>query len=135
MSFVLDASVALAWMLGEPESDLVVRAGSAAHSEHIHVPASWPLEMVNGLLMAARSGRIDQDELASCLAAVSVLPVAIATADVAVACSAIALLGQQHGLTAYDAAYLELAIRLGLPLATQHADLLRAAAAAGAELI
>ena len=134
MSFVIDASVVLAWILGEPETDLIIRARRAADSEHLHVPANWPLEMVNILLMAARRRRVQERELARLLQAITTLPVTIHVVDVDLACGAVALLGKQHELTAYDASYLELALRLGVPLATQDDALVRAAAAAGAAL-
>lgn len=132
MSLVIDASVTVAWILGEPATDVAIRARAAADVEHLHVPANWPLEMVNVLLMAARKGSLNEPELARSLRAVTALPVTIDVMDVAIACSAVAMLGKRHGLTAYDASYLELALRLELPLATQDDDLIRAAAESGA---
>jgi predicted nucleic acid-binding protein len=90
--------------------------------------------MVNILLMAGRRRRVQERELARLLEAITTLPVTIHVVDIDLACGAVALLGKQHELTAYDASYLELALRLGVPLATQDDALVRAAAAAGATL-
>lgn len=90
------------------------------------VPAHWPLEVSNGLLMGVRRKRIPHwkpevlwDELSS-------LPIALETALNASEAKAVLRVSDKHGLTVNDAAYLELAIRKQLPLATLDADLRRA---------
>lgn len=132
--FVLDASLTLAWALDEAETQYT-RAVLAEVLEHVvTVPTLWPLEIVNAAVMAARRGRIDKDEVQALIGLVRGLDVEVDEQGLRVAFDVVSDLAQQHGLTSYDAAYLELALRLDAPLATIDAGLARAARAAGVEL-
>jgi predicted nucleic acid-binding protein len=128
VSFVLDASVALAWSFVEERTapvmdllDRVTREGAAA-------PQIWPLEVLNALLAAERRGRVTTAGRRERLGLLRGLRVAIDSETAAQVWSGIGSLAEAHGLTAYDAAYLELAIRLGTPLATSDKKLATAAA-------
>jgi predicted nucleic acid-binding protein len=128
---VLDGSVTLAWSLGDESSEY---AESVFRSLLIHpalVPSVWLLEVANGLLMAERRGRVTQAETAEVVAILRSLPIAVEAGTLERALGDVLHTGRAHGLTAYDAAYLELAMRQGLPLATLDDRLARASAAAG----
>lgn len=98
------------------------------------VPVTWPFEVANALLVAERRGRITEAQSARFLEFLSTMPIIVDT-DTEPNALHIVLAGRQHGLTAYDACYLELAMRHGLPLATQDAHLRAAAGRAGVPLM
>jgi len=128
---VVDASVALAWCLSDEEDDLAERVLVQVAADGAIAPAHWPLEVANGLLSAERRGRLevaDSDQARRLLAdlQIEIMPVELSTAAGMVLDTA-----RSHGLSVYDAAYLDLASFRGLALATLDADLSRAAAAAG----
>lgn len=135
MSFVLDNSVALAWCFEDEQTiaimallDRVAEAGAVA-------PQLWPIEALNGLLTAERRGRIDADVRQRLAGFLRQLPITIDDETASQVWIATARLADLHGLTAYDATYLELAMRLGLPLATADAALIKAARASGVTLL
>ena len=129
MSFVIDNSVALAWCFEDEQTpeimtllDRVVDTGAVA-------PQLWPIEAINGLLTAERRGRIDGALRRRLIGFLHDLPINIDDETAARMWTATERLAELHGLTAYDATYLELAVRLGLPLATSDAALIAAAKA------
>jgi predicted nucleic acid-binding protein len=133
---VLDASVALAWSFKDevsPYATFIVRSAKSARAV---APIIWPLEVTNALISAVRRKRIDELVANRIRDTLDRLPVDI-DSEIAVASlgQRILRLGIEHGLSAYDASYLELAMRRGLPLATQDERLLRAAGAAGIEIL
>jgi predicted nucleic acid-binding protein len=126
--FVLDASVAVAWCFdGETTryTEHVLDALSA-RAEAITV-AIWPLEVANALLMAERRKRISLADVTAMLQALAALPISVQTMDSRGAFNHVLSVARQQHLTAYDAAYLELALRTGLPLASIDDKLNRAA--------
>ena len=134
-TFVLDASVAIAWCF-EDESTPASRAllaslpaGSAV------VPPLWHCEVANALLTAERRGRIDPPSTAHFLQLLERLPIHTDPESTGHAFGAAQHMARTHALTAYDAAYLELAHRLNLPLATRDEALAQAARAAGIRLL
>ncbi len=135
MSLVLDASVALAWLLGEAPTSLSIHARQALIDGVLHAPAIWPLEVANGLLIQARRQRIGWEDCAAGLQQATALPVQVDGGDAVIACGPVAALARERELTIYDASYVELALRLDLPLATLDGRLRRAAAAAGARIL
>lgn len=118
MPFVLDSSVALAWILPDEHSETVDEIADRLEADFAVVPAIWPLEILNALLVASRRARISADDLKRSLSDLSALPIEIEQADVAEMLEAVSDLAQRHTITSYDAAYLELAKRRGLALAT-----------------
>ncbi len=96
------------------------------HSDSAAAPAHWWFEVRNTLIVNERRGRLSEAETASFLQILSYLPI---DRDLAPDESAVLRLARLHKLTVYDAAYLELAERRGIPLATLDADLIRAARA------
>ena len=132
---VLDSSIALSWCLPDealPDADEVQRTVA---TQGAVVAAHWPLEVANALLMAVRRGRIDGDFRDASLRDLAGLPIALDPETSSRAWRDTLRLAETHRLTAYDAAYLELAHRRGLPLATLDADLRAAARALGVGVV
>lgn len=98
---------------------------------HAVAPALWPLEVANAVLMGERRQRSTEAQAAKWLGNLSSLPITVDDETAARAWSDVLRLARAHRLSAYDAAYLELALRRGLPLATLDDQLKAAAAAVG----
>ncbi len=103
--------------------------------EAAYVPAIWPLEVANGLLMGQRRGRLTAAEVGSFLEEIRPFEFIIDAPSHSSAVDVILGLARRTGLSAYDASYLELAMRLGLPLATLDQRLADTATRAGVRLI
>ncbi|MBB5519485.1 type II toxin-antitoxin system VapC family toxin [Amphiplicatus metriothermophilus] len=125
MALVLDASTLLAWLLGEESAPAADAAMAMAEEGRAHAPVIWWYEVRNAIAVNERRGRLSQEHAASLLDLIERLQVEI---DLETP-SAIVSLARRYGLTIYDAAYLELALRSALPLATLDGRLARAAAA------
>lgn len=131
---VLDSSATIAWVLADERNlgpELLARL---AGTETAMVPMHWLLEVTNALRMAVKRKRLDPGDPAQLLARIRNQPIEIDPETIARCWHDIPALADAHGLTTYDAAYLELAIRLGAPLATLDEDLAQAAHAAGVEI-
>jgi len=135
-AFVIDASAALPWCFADEATEathaLLTRLKAG---EEAIVPPHWPFEISNALLMAIRRGRISSEDVRRFLEDLEALPLRIDTAVKNVVRTGILPLAEQYQLTIYDAAYLELAIRESLPLATRDSDLRKASRAAGISLV
>ena len=130
-AFVLDASIAIAWCFEDEADPAVDGLLDSLKAQGAVVPALWPLEVTNVLLQAERRGRITMVTVDGRRAAFEALPITVDTTSWLRTGAAILGLARLHGLTIYDAAYLELATRQRLPLATRDKALGRAAAAVG----
>lgn len=123
-AFVLDASVALAWLF---DDELSARADAALvqlEDFGARVPSLWPLEVRNGLIAAERRGRIGSHQVEEGLEFLDGLPIHVARdSDL----DSVVSLARTHHLSCYDAVYLALAVRHHSPLATLDAGLARAA--------
>jgi predicted nucleic acid-binding protein len=135
MTFVLDASTTLAWCLDDERDGRAVDVLARLSQEDAVSPAIWPLEVANGLRSAERRGRIDERELPAVRQLLAALPVAIEEVPLSRALADVLPLARSLAISAYDASYVDLAIRRGVPLATSDDLLARAATAAGAELL
>ena len=129
LAFVVDASVSAAWFLPDEASADTEAALQATTTSDVWVPSLWLLEISNLLLRAQRRKRITADKRRELAAAATALRIRVDREAVAI--SALDEIVARHGLSAYDAAYLELALRRGLPLATQDEALIVAMAKAG----
>lgn len=135
MSFVLDSSVTLTWCFEDeatPVADLLL---TRLTDDGAHAPSLWPLEVLNALTMAQRRGRISPGAVYDRIVFLQALPVMLDTQTAAQSWVTTHQLADQHRLTLYDAAYLELAQRLNLPLATLDSDLRKAASALNVPLL
>jgi predicted nucleic acid-binding protein len=131
MSIVLDSSATLAWVYKDEVTERI-RAVFTLVSEHgAWVPSLWRLEVANILEMGVRRGRHDLGFRNSTLTDLASLPISVDVETDRQAWGASLVLAERHRLTLYDAAYLELALRRGLPLASLDAELCRAARAEG----
>ena len=135
MAFVADASMTLAWYLRDEDSEAANRVRARLLQEDICVPVHWALEVSNALLAAVRRERITLQELRELTPDLRLLPELVDIHTDASAWSVTLNLAVEHNLTTYDAAYLELALRLKLPLATLDRRLHDAALAAGAAIV
>jgi predicted nucleic acid-binding protein len=131
---VVDASVALAWCFPDEGSDYADRVLVALEGHAIRVPALWSIEITNALLVAERRKRVRQLETRRFIDLLSDLKVEMEARSVADAVSNILPLGREYVLSAYDAAYLDVAIRHGVPLATLDSNLRKASTRAGIEI-
>jgi len=125
--FVLDASVAASWALDE-ESGYAQATLGALSEFRATVPPIWPAEFLNALLSAERRGRLSAAEVAIAVESAGHLPVSVDSEAASILPTQALALARAERLTVYDACYLELAMRVGLPLATLD-ERLRAAAA------
>jgi predicted nucleic acid-binding protein len=132
MNLVIDGSTALGFLLADEEPESATRVLDAIENGvPTIVPAHWCVEVANGLIMAERRKRVSQAEASEALNLVAALPVVTDEQTAQRAFSDTAALARQYGLTIYDAAYLELAMRRGASLATTDGALAKAAKAAG----
>lgn len=132
---MLDASVTFPWLF-EDEASAAADALLDHVTEHgAVVPALWFLECTNGLASAERRGRIDDAGIAEAIRLLRRLPLVVDEAAPARAFDAVLDLARAHGLTTYDAGYLDLALRRGLPLATNDGPLRKAANTTGVALL
>jgi predicted nucleic acid-binding protein len=133
VGLVLDSSIALSWCLPDEDGTDQIQqevAGSGAIA-----PTHWPLEVANSLLMAERRQRITADFRNAALRDLATLPIILDAETSARAWHETLRLAEAYRLTAYDAAYLELAQRRALPLATLDAEMRVAAQALGITLL
>lgn len=129
--FVLDASVTLSWCFDDERADVAARFLDGLRASEAVVPALWLVELANGLVVAERRGRLTRAGFTRFLALVRELPIRIDQTDTAELAASVLDLARDYELSAYDAAYLELALRLGQPLATLDRQLRTAADRAG----
>ena len=133
--FVVDASVALAWCFSDESSESADRALSRLEQDDALAPAIWPLEVANGLRTAERRGRLDLADVARVRELLLSLPVQIEGVLLDAALGEVMDVARRLELTTYDAAYLALAARHGIALATVDERLRRACEKAGVELV
>jgi predicted nucleic acid-binding protein len=129
--FVLDSSVTLTWCFEDEASDYGDAVLQSLRSREAIVPVIWPLEVANALLMGERRARSTQADTLRWIQLLAALPITVDEESSERAFQATLDLGRVHNLTTYDAAYLEVALRRGLPLATLDQRLHGAAAAIG----
>ncbi len=135
-AFVLDCSATLPWVFADeasPAADALL--DQLVKGERAWVPALWHLELGNVLLGAQRRNRIDQAGIEAFLSRLALYEIAVDDQTMDRAWQKTLDLAMQHGLSTYDASYLELALRRGLPLATLDRQLVAAARASGVRVL
>ncbi|MBI3596506.1 MAG: type II toxin-antitoxin system VapC family toxin [Nitrospirae bacterium] len=136
MDWVLDCSLALAWALPDETSKQADRfLAGVPRKSVLWVPALWWYEMANALTMAQRRQRLAEADRMRLVELYGMLPIQTDTHLVPDVMWRFHALAQEYGLSAYDAAYLELAQRRGLGLATLDRRLIKAARKAGVKVI
>ncbi len=135
MSLVLDSSVALAWVYSAETTEEISVVFARVVESGAWVPALWRLEVANVLEMGVRKGRSGATFRDEALADLALLPITVDPETDRQAWAATAKLAARHRLTLYDAAYLELARRRCLPLATLDRELRAAATAEDVALL
>jgi predicted nucleic acid-binding protein len=132
--FVLDASVTAAWCFADETTAYTEAVLEMLAAGDALAPAIWPFEVANVLAMAERRKRITLAKTTNFLQLLAGFSVSLDAASAAQTFDKVLSLAREQGLSTYDAAYLELAIREGLPLATLDTDLKKAARAVGVRL-
>ena len=133
--FVLDRSIAMSWCFedqAEPGTDAIL---ARLTEDEALVPPVWPLEVANVLLGAERRGRLSRARSQGFVAMLGQLPIATVERPQRESIESALSLGRDYCLSAYDAAYLDLAIREGVPLASKDRLLRTAARRAGVALL
>lgn len=128
-SVVIDASAIGPFVFADERDAMLPDLDATLEKGRAVVPAHWRLEVANMIFVALRSGRISSAQFSRILAQLKALVVEIDSRTNFEAWEASLALGGKHELTAYDAAYLELARRRRLPLATHDKALIRSAPA------
>lgn len=132
MAFVADASVTAAWFIESRASAYTDRLQDRLADEQVYVPGIWPAEFTNIFLVLERRRKIKHEQAQTILQLASRYPIIVDTETIPLA--RLHRLSRQHGLSAYDAMYLELALRLELPLCARDGALVRAVPRAGLSL-
>jgi len=133
--FVLDCSVTMAWCFEDEASSISDKVLNYLSKTDAVVPVHWPLEVSNVLLVAERRKRLTKAETVRFLSIISSLPITIDSENPNIAQNATITLARDSQLSSYDAAYLELAMREGVALATLDRNLKRAAIKMGVALV
>jgi len=136
LSFVLDTSVTMRWFFGDGKPQELVYAGQvldAMKQDIALVPVTWGLEVANVISRAEAKALVTEARGAAFLEMLEGVDIEVDTATFAHALGGTLQLARRFKLSAYDASYLELALRLGIPLATLDADLRKAAQKSGVE--
>lgn len=133
--FVLDASVVLAWCFEDEVKPFAELALDALQAGEASVPPVWPAEVGNALLVAERRGRTKPAGTTRSLELIRSLRIRIVEDGAGADPSRLVAFARSHNLSTYDAAYLELAFREGLPLATLDSALRKAARKTGVPLL
>ena len=130
-ALVVDASIAAAWCFPDERTDYANGVLLAVSAVEAVAPRLWAYEVRNSVLMGLRRKRITQGDAQEFLESIKGLPVRLADP---VSYDGVFRLADRHGLTVYDAAYLDLALREGLPLASLDNALCKAAGNSGVAL-
>jgi len=133
--FVIDANVALAWCFDDEATAATRGLLDRFADESAEVPSLWHLEVANALAVGERNGRITPARTREFIALIGVLPIAVDEQTPLLALTTVLDLARSERLSAYDATYLELAMRRGLPLATKDNALAKAAGRVGVTLL
>jgi predicted nucleic acid-binding protein len=132
---ILDSSATLAWIYGDEITETIRSVFDAVAENGALVPALWRLEVANSLTRAVRGRRIDPDFRRAALADLALLDITTDQQTDSYAWTDTLNLADRFQLTVYNAAYLELAQRRALPLATLDQDLRKAAMAVGVKVL
>jgi len=133
--FVVDNSVVMAWCFEDEDGDYASGILERLVDGEALVPGVWPLEVANVLLVAERNRRLGEADSTRFVSLLSQLPIVVETEAPQRVMAEILALAREHKLSSYDASYLDLAMRSGLPIATLDSSLKRAASKCQVTLI
>jgi predicted nucleic acid-binding protein len=125
--FVVHNSVVMSWCFDDEGNSYAEAVLESLEAGEAFVPAIWPLEVGNALLVAERKKRLSQASVVRFLELLGGLPIAVEQETPERMLKEIVSLAREHQLSTYDASYLDLAMRLGLPLSTLDTSLVNAA--------
>ncbi len=131
---MVDASTALAWCFPDETSDHADRVLVSLEGKATLVPAIWSLEVANAVLVGERQKRLNYEEIRRFATLLDGLSIVQDLQPIREYVTNVLPLAREHGLSAYDAAYLELSLRRGAPLATLDGKLQKAARKAGVKI-
>jgi len=129
MAFVVDNSVVIAWFIGDQATAHTIRLKERSRREILHAPSVWPLELVNSVWSLQKRRRLRAHQADEIIGKATRLGIIVHGQPVVM--QSLLALARQLALTSYDASYIELAQRLGLPLAAKDEVMLAAARRAG----
>jgi len=129
--FVIDTSVVMTWCFQDQSSRYADHILDRLEADSGFVPSIWPLEVCNVLLVAERKKRLGEADSSRFIALLGELPIIIEQEPPERMLREIFALARKHKLSSYDASYLDLAMRKGLPIATLDKKLLAAAQRSG----
>ena len=132
---VVDASITLAWCLGDERDELAERVLEQVVTDGAVAPAHWPLEVANALWAAERRGRLDATDTERVRRLLADLDIEVVPVELSTATTAVLDAARSLGLSVYDAAYLDLARFRDVPIATLDDDLARACEVSGVQLV
>ena len=133
--FVLDCSVTMAWVFADEDDLYAASVRDRLDADVAVVPAVWPLEVGNALLVAERRKRVSRADAARFVGILHQLPIDVDATPTLASLDDVLQMAREAGLSTYDAGYLELAATHGLPLATLDERLKRAARQLGVALL
>ena len=133
--FVIDNSVVMAWCFEDETDEYASTILESLEDGEALVPAIWPLEVGNVLLVAERKGRLGKADAVRFLELIGSLPIVVEQESPMRMLTEIFALARELNLSTYDASYLDLAMRLGLPVATRDHSLTKAARSCRVEIL
>jgi predicted nucleic acid-binding protein len=125
--FVVDNSIVMAWCFEDEATKYTDTVQEMLINNRAFVPSIWPLEVANVLLVAERKKRISKADSGRFIALLFQLPIEVGKSEPNRVFHDTLYLARQHRLSSYDASYLALAIRMGLPIASLDKAIIRAA--------
>lgn len=134
-AFVIDAALTMAWCFEDETTPAVEQLFDRLQAETTVVPGLWSLEVANSLYQAERRGRITPQRTTAFIAVLNAMDIETDGESASSAFDRLLTLARMHRLTVYDAAYLDLAVRRGVPVATLDVDLRAAASTLQVELL
>jgi len=135
MSFVLDCSITMSWLFEDESSSYADAVRDLLIESECLAPAIWLLEVINALLVAQRRRRLSKSDALKFLEFLFTLPIRVVEIDGRQTAFSIHQVAHDHQLSAYDAAYLEIARQESVPLATMDGPLAKAAQRASIPLL
>ena len=126
-SFVIDNSVVMSWCFKDEISQYADGVLDLLQESTAFVPSIWPLEVVNVLIVAERKKRLRQADSIRFMTLLSQLPIIVEYERTGTIMNDLLVLARANNLSSYDASYLDLSMRRGLPIATMDTRLIKAA--------